>query len=102
MDAVQANALKDCLVAACSQYSRRSWSPDAPVCLHLYVFYVTVLILLSEGNSYHGAKQSAATYQAAKRSLLGPGAPFASWVISGEEWESFDAHGDFLAVPHMI
>jgi tRNA-specific adenosine deaminase 1 len=61
-----------------------------------------VIVLRSENASYHGAKQSVTTYQAAKRSLLGPGAPFASWVVSGEEWESFDAHGDVQAVSHMI
>lgn len=47
-----------------------------------------------ENISYHKVKQTATTYQAAKRSLLGPSAPFASWIVSGEEWESFDAHGE--------
>lgn len=51
-----------------------------------------------EGTSYHAAKQAASTYQVAKRSLLGSGAPFAGWVVSGEEWESFDTHGKWLGV----
>ncbi|KAH9041952.1 adenosine deaminase/editase [Lactarius hengduanensis] len=51
-----------------------------------------------EGASYHAAKQTAITYQVAKQSLLTPGAPFAGWVVSGEEWESFDTHGDRLGI----
>jgi len=51
-----------------------------------------------EGASYHAAKKAVTTYQVAKRSLLGPGAPFAGWVVSGEEWESFDAHGERLGI----
>ncbi len=47
-----------------------------------------------ERASYHEAKQAATTYQAAKRCLIGPNAPFAGWVVSGEEWESFDVHGE--------
>ncbi|KAF8495174.1 hypothetical protein F5888DRAFT_1712710 [Russula emetica] len=47
-----------------------------------------------ESASYHEAKQAATTYQAAKQCLIGPNAPFAGWVVSGEEWESFDAHGE--------
>ncbi|KAH9991441.1 hypothetical protein BJV77DRAFT_1060715 [Russula vinacea] len=47
-----------------------------------------------ESASYHEVKQTATTYQAAKRCLIGPNAPFAGWVVSGEEWESFDAHGE--------
>ena len=47
-----------------------------------------------ESASYHEVKQAATAYQAAKRCLLSPGAPFAGWVVSGEEWESFDARGD--------
>jgi hypothetical protein len=47
-----------------------------------------------ESASYHEAKQAATTYQAAKRCLIGPNAPFAGWVVSGEEWESFDVHGE--------
>ena len=67
-----------------------------PCVLYLYVCHRLLLITAfhSEGASYHAAKQAANTYQAAKRSLLGPGAPFAGWVVSGEEWESFDAHGN--------
>lgn len=47
-----------------------------------------------ESASYHEAKLAATTYQAAKRCLIGPNAPFAGWVVSGEEWESFDVHGE--------
>lgn len=47
-----------------------------------------------ESTSYHEAKQAATAYQAAKRCLIGPNAPFAGWVVSGEEWESFNAHGE--------
>lgn len=47
-----------------------------------------------ESASYHEIKQAATTYQAAKRCLLGPNAPFAGWVASGDEWESFDARGE--------
>ncbi|KAH9970826.1 adenosine deaminase/editase [Lactifluus volemus] len=51
----------------------------------------------SASESYYGAKQAAGAYQAAKRSLLSQGAPFEGWVVSGEEWESFDARGDSQA-----
>ncbi|KAH9175116.1 adenosine deaminase/editase [Lactarius sanguifluus] len=51
-----------------------------------------------EGASYHAAKQTANTYQVAKRSLLSPGAPFAGWVVSGEELELFDTHGERLGI----
>ena len=61
-------------------------------------FCVSVHVLHStfhrESASYHEVKQTATTYQAAKRCLIGPNAPFAGWVVSGEEWESFDAHGE--------
>ncbi|KAI9448569.1 adenosine deaminase/editase [Lactarius indigo] len=53
---------------------------------------------LHESTSYHATKQTANTYQAAKRSLISPGAPFAGWVVSGEEWESFDTHGEWLGI----
>ncbi|KAH9983470.1 adenosine deaminase/editase [Russula compacta] len=46
-----------------------------------------------ESATYYEVKQAATTYQAAKRLLLAPGAPFAGWVVSGEEWESFDTRG---------
>ncbi|KAF8270878.1 adenosine deaminase/editase [Lactarius quietus] len=51
-----------------------------------------------DGASYHAAKKAATTYQVAKRSLLGPGAPFTGWIVSGEEWESFDVHGEWLGI----
>ena len=51
-------------------------------------------ILHRESASYYEVKQAATTYQDAKRCLIGPNAPFAGWVVSGEEWESFDAHGE--------
>ena len=51
----------------------------------------------SASESYYGAKQAAGAYQATKRSLLGQGAPFESWVVSGEEWESFDTRGNLQA-----
>ena len=68
--------------------------------VHFYVYKLSYLsrVFDSEGASYHAAKQAASTYQVAKRSLLGPGAPFAGWVVSGEEWESFDAHGERLGI----
>ena len=47
-----------------------------------------------ERASYLEAKQAATAYQAAKRCLIGPNAPFAGWAVSGEEWESFDVHGE--------
>jgi len=53
-----------------------------------------------ESASYHQVKQGATAYQVAKRSLLGPSAPFAGWVISGEEWESFDACGNLPSDAH--
>jgi len=55
-----------------------------------------------ENVSYHQVKQAATTYQVAKRSLLGPAAPFAGWVISGEEWESFDACGNLPSDTHAL
>jgi hypothetical protein len=60
-------------------------------CLRLSVPYST---FQRESTSYYEVKQTATTYQAAKQSLMGPGAPFAGWIVSGEEWESFDARGN--------
>ena len=66
----------------------------------LWVFFCSLFLyklqsyIHRESTSYHEAKQAANAYQAAKRCLLGPNAPFAGWVISGEEWESFDVHGE--------
>lgn len=59
-----------------------------------FSLYGLLLSFHRENASYHEAKQAATTYQAAKRCLIGPNAPFAGWVVSGEEWESFDAHGE--------
>ncbi|KAH9843974.1 uncharacterized protein C8Q71DRAFT_793601 [Rhodofomes roseus] len=41
------------------------------------------------GLTYYGSKQTAAGYQAAKEALQGSGCPFAGWIRSGQEWESF-------------
>ena len=65
--------------------------PCASFCVSVHVLYST---FHRESASYHEVKQTATTYQAAKRCLIGPNAPFAGWVVSGEEWESFDAHGE--------
>lgn len=67
-------------------------------------FYVCAIypylsrVIHSEVVTYHAAKKAATTYQAAKQSLIGPGAPFAGWVVSGEEWESFDTLGERLGI----
>ncbi|TFY69454.1 hypothetical protein EVJ58_g395 [Rhodofomes roseus] len=42
-----------------------------------------------DGLTYYGSKQTAAGYQAAKEALQGSGCPFAGWIRSGQEWESF-------------
>jgi len=68
-----------------------TWCPSVSACLRLHN---TPLSFHRESISYHKVKQTATTYQAAKQSLLGPSAPFAGWIVSGEEWESFDAHGE--------
>jgi len=66
-----------------------------PRCVRLFTFFIMLHSAFHRENiSYHKVKQTATTYQAAKQSLLGPSAPFASWIVSGEEWESFDAHGE--------
>ncbi|KAI0260953.1 adenosine deaminase/editase [Gloeopeniophorella convolvens] len=44
-------------------------------------------------SSYYDLKQAATAYQAAKRVLLKPGAPFSGWIISGRMWEAFDSLG---------
>jgi hypothetical protein len=64
------------------------------VCLLVSPFNVPCSTFHRHSASYHEVKQAATTYQAAKRCLLGPNAPFAGWVVSGEEWESFDARGE--------
>jgi tRNA-specific adenosine deaminase 1 len=73
--------------------------PVIPSVSIFFISLVTLYILHSESasESYYGAKQAAGAYQAAKRSLLSQGAPFEGWVVSGEEWESFDARGDSQA-----
>ncbi|KAH9938484.1 uncharacterized protein B0H18DRAFT_1081130 [Fomitopsis serialis] len=44
----------------------------------------------AEGDStYYESKQAAAHYQTAKEALQGPSGPFAGWIRSGQEWESF-------------
>ncbi|OCH95972.1 hypothetical protein OBBRIDRAFT_719630, partial [Obba rivulosa] len=43
--------------------------------------------------TYYAEKQSVAEYQTAKTALLGSGGPFAGWVTSGANWESFDKDG---------
>ena len=66
-----------------------------PRCVRLFTFFIILHSAFHrESISYHKVKQTATTYQAAKQSLLGPSAPFAGWIVSGEEWESFDAHGE--------
>ena len=68
--------------------------------MYFYVCDISYLSrgFLREGTSYHAAKKAANTYQVAKQSLLGQGAPFAGWVVSGEEWELFDTHGEWLDI----
>ncbi|KAI9066359.1 adenosine deaminase/editase [Trametes sanguinea] len=65
--------------------------------LSLFVLFVDTATKagfpISSSQSYHLSKQEASTYQMAKRTLRGPGGPFEGWIISGERWESFDAHG---------
>jgi hypothetical protein len=80
-----------------------SWPHGVYVGLLVFAFFTIwtsshhsdhFFLLHRESASYHEAKQAATTYQAAKRCLIGPNAPFAGWVVSGEEWESFDVHGE--------
>ncbi|EMD40465.1 hypothetical protein CERSUDRAFT_91192 [Gelatoporia subvermispora B] len=47
----------------------------------------------SSNSTYYDAKQVVSEYQAVKTVLLGDGGPFAGWVTSGAEWESFDVDG---------
>jgi len=39
--------------------------------------------------TYYESKQAATHYQAVKEALQGPSGPFAGWIRSGQEWESF-------------
>ncbi|KZT72685.1 hypothetical protein DAEQUDRAFT_664117 [Daedalea quercina L-15889] len=39
--------------------------------------------------TYHENKQTATDYQAAKEALEGSSGPFAGWIRSGQEWDSF-------------
>ncbi|EPT02821.1 hypothetical protein FOMPIDRAFT_1029130 [Fomitopsis schrenkii] len=39
--------------------------------------------------TYYESKQTAVDYQAVKEVLQGPRGPFAGWIRSGQEWESF-------------
>ncbi|CAL1701597.1 unnamed protein product [Somion occarium] len=43
--------------------------------------------------TYRETKQSMADYQAAKAVLQGPNGPFAGWIKTGSQWESFDFDG---------
>ena len=91
---VQPDTLKDFPIRAYPHHSQHSWSPGAPVCPRVYVFIILHSAFHRESISYHKVKRTATTYQAVKRSLSGPSAPFAGWIVSGEEWESFNAHGE--------
>ncbi|KZT12898.1 uncharacterized protein LAESUDRAFT_640421 [Laetiporus sulphureus 93-53] len=51
--------------------------------------------------TYHELKQSSTKYQAAKALLQGGKGPFAGWVVSGIEWESFDS-GDTHHEAHDV
>lgn len=94
-NAAQPDALKDIVIGAFPHHPHHPWPPSASVCLLVSFFlFVPYSTFPSESASYHEVKQAVTTYQAAKRCLLGPNAPFAGWVISGEEWESFNARGD--------
>ena len=94
-NAAQPHALKDLLIGAFPHHPQLYWTSSASVCLLVSCFTVyPYSTFRRESDSYHQVKQAATTYQTAKRCLLGPGAPFAGWVVSGEEWESFDARGD--------
>jgi hypothetical protein len=65
-----------------------------PSCVCIFTFLGVLFSAFHRENiSYHEVKQTATTYQAAKLSLSGPGAPFAGWIVSGKGWESFDTHG---------
>lgn len=65
-----------------------------PLCVSLFSVLYPYSTFHRENASYYEVKQAATIYQAAKRCLLGPNAPFSGWVVSGEEWESFDARGE--------
>jgi hypothetical protein len=94
--AEQSNAFKGFTNETFPHYPKRSWSHGVSVGLLDSLIHCTDSPHPShrESTSYHEAKQAATTYQAAKRRLIGPNAPFAGWVVSGEEWESFDVHGN--------
>jgi hypothetical protein len=97
LNAAQSNALEGFPDGAFTHYPRGSWPHGVSVGLLGSLFNCLDSGYPSfhrESASYHEAKQAATTYQAAKRCLIGPNAPFAGWVVSGEEWESFDAHGE--------
>ena len=94
-NAAQPDALKDIPIGAFPQYPHCPRSPSPSVRLIVSDFQcVPYSTFPSETASYHEVKQDATTYQAAKRCLVGPNAPFAGWVVSGEEWESFNFRGD--------
>lgn len=44
--------------------------------------------------TYYQAKRSCALFAAARVALKGPEGPFAGWVFSGEQWESFNSEGE--------
>jgi tRNA-specific adenosine deaminase 1 len=46
------------------------------------------------GRTYFQVKQTASDFQLAKHALMGEGRPFAGWLRSGKEWESFDVDGE--------
>ena len=97
LNAAQSDALEGFPNGAFPHYPRGSWPHGVSVGLLVSLFNCMDSSHPSfhrESASYHEAKQAATTYQAAKRCLIGPNAPFAGWVVSGEEWESFDAHGE--------
>jgi len=54
---------------------------------------------LPNDGTYNRAKLASESYHLAKQRLRGEGQPFASWVISGRQWESFDMDGNIVEDP---
>ena len=64
--------------------------------------------LFSLETTYHEAKANAMSdsefrndFQAVRAALKGPGGPFAGWVVSGHEWESFNVEGNVRKAPEQ-
>ncbi|KII95943.1 hypothetical protein PLICRDRAFT_34893 [Plicaturopsis crispa FD-325 SS-3] len=82
------------------RHKEKFWPQSSKIRMfNLYDVTMTLLGMQPHASAtatYRQAKDSAQAYQAAKRTLIGENRPFAGWVKSGLQWESFNISGDLV------